>query len=116
MATDLTALKAAIKLVADATVDTVKAGSDATSIGKIAEYQNLIPDLMSLVPQIGNIPTEASALQPADYQALIAELAADLNLPAGKVQSIVAASLKLLQDVVTVMVPDVQALLLAVKA
>ena len=116
MSTNLTALQSAIKLVADAAMDSVKAIGDSNTASKMAEYENLIPDLMALVPQIGQIPAEASALQPADYAALIQILATDLALPAGHVEGIITVSLKLLTDIVTVIVPDVQALIAAIQA
>jgi hypothetical protein len=61
MATNLTAPQTAIKLIADATTDSIKAAGDSTTAAKIAEYE-LLSDVIALIPQIGDIPTEASAL------------------------------------------------------
>ena len=114
MATNLVPLKAAIKLIADAAGDAVKAVGDATPIGKVLEFQNLVPDLLALMPQIGQI--SLNGLAPEDYAALLTELATDLALPAGHTAAIVNASIKLLEDVALTLAPDVQALLAAVKA
>lgn len=115
MVTDIDALKKAIKLVADAVNDSVKAAADTSSAAKLLEYQNLIPDILSLLPVIGEIPVEASNLSAEDYAALIAEVGADLALPAGKTEEIVKASLKLLSDIVLVVIPDIAAVVAASK-
>lgn len=114
--TDISALKKAIKLVADAVNDTIKASGDSNGTAKLMEYQNLLPDILNLLPVIGEIPKEAEHLDAEAYAALIAELAADLILPIGKTESVVKTSLKLLSDVAVVIVPDVLAVIAATKA
>lgn len=112
--TNLGPLKAAIKLVADAVSDGIKASGDATTPAKLADFQNLIPDVLNLIPQIGQI--SLSGLAPADYAALLAELAVDLAIPQAHTAAIVNASIKLLQDVATIIVPDIESVLAAVQA
>lgn len=112
--TNLAPLKAAIKLIADAGNDVVKSLSDTTAAAKLAEFQNLITDLMTLVPQIGQI--SLSGLAPADYAALLAELAVDLAIPQAHTAAIVNTSIKLLEDIATVIYPDVTALIAAIQA
>lgn len=114
--TDIVVLKSAIKLVAHAVNDSVKAAADTNTAAKLLEYQNLIPDVLALLPNIGEIPKEAAHLDPEDYAALLAEIAVDLALPVGKTENIVKASIKLLSDVALVFVPDVEALILATKS
>lgn len=109
MATDLTALKAAVKLVADAVTDGLSSG-----VGTV-KYANLVPDALALLPTIGDIPTEISQLAAADYAALVTELASDLKLPTAKSEAVFAASIKLLSDLSLVLVPDVQAVIAATK-
>ena len=116
MATNLTALQAAIKVVADVVSDSVAAASATSSAAKLADFENLLPDVMALIPQIGDVPSEASALAPADYATLVESLASDLSLPNGKVESIITAAVKLISDIATVIVPDVEAVLAAAKA
>lgn len=111
---NLVPLQAAIKLVADATADGVKAASDTTSAAKMTEFENLIPDLLVLMPQIGTI--SVAGLSTSDYSTLLQNLAADLNLPASHAANVINASMKLLEDLVTVIYPDVQAVIAAVKA
>jgi hypothetical protein len=116
MATGTKALQAAIKLVADAvddTVETVAAGGNP--ITAVLKYENLIGDLITLVPQIGEIPAEAKALTPADYVALVNALVADLGVTDAHAGSIIEASVALLSELATTILPKVQALIAAVK-
>src|SRR4029077_20809645 len=81
MDTDLNALKSLIKLLADAALDTsavVAAG--APPVVAIFTYKNLIPDILSLIPKIGEIPAEAKNLAPSDYVILVTELTKDLSI------------------------------------
>lgn len=114
MAANLAPLKAAIKLIADATRDVMKAAGETNPTMKLLDFQNLIPDVLALMPQIGNI--SLSGLSPADYSTLLTELATDLALPAGHTAAIINASIKLLEDIALVIVPDVEALIAAAKA
>jgi hypothetical protein len=115
MATNLVALQAAVKLVADAVDDGIKAAGDSSALSKAMEFENLLADLINLLPQIGDIPSEASQLQTADYISLLGSLGADLVLPAGKAQNILSSSIKFISDIASVMVPDVEALIAAIK-
>lgn len=108
MGKDLSALKAAIKLIVDA-------GKDVAAKGSLASYANLLPEVMALLPQLGEIPAEAQGLVAADYLSLVEELVADLAVSDAHAQSVITAALKVLQDVVA-MVPDVEALIAAIKA
>lgn len=114
MAANLVPLKAAIKLIADAANDAIKAAGDTNPTLKLLDFQNLIPDVLALLPQIGSI--SLSGLAPADYTALLTELTTDLALPAGHTAAIINASIKLIEDLIAVIVPDVEALVAASKA
>lgn len=114
--TDLTALKKAVKLVADAVSDSIKAAADTSGAAKLIEFQNLVPDILNLIQDIGSVPAEASHLAPEDFATLIAELAADLVLPVGKTEELVKTSLKLLSDIAVVVLPDVAAVIAAAKS
>lgn len=120
MATNLSALKAAINLLADAAVDTaaVVAGGGGTlsAFAALLTYKNLVPDVMALVPQIGDIPDETKSLTPADYVALVEELAKDLSLTGARAAAIANAGIYLLQELVIVALPKVEVLAAAVKA
>jgi hypothetical protein len=114
---NVTALQAAIKMLTDAINDTLSAVEPNQNILKeVFDYENLLPDLIALVPQIGQIPSEVSALQPADYASLLQGLVSELNVTNEKAQAIIAASLKVLADIATVVVPDVQNLIAVIQA
>jgi hypothetical protein len=115
MSTNLKPLQDCIKLLADVAVDSVaasKSGGSAAAI--VGDFSNVLSDLIVLLPEIGSIPS-VSSLGEADYAALVASLGVDLVLP-GKPGAIVTASLKTLSDIVTIIVPDVQAIVSAAKA
>lgn len=116
MATDLTALQNAIKLLADAAVDTAAVASGSNPLATLFTYKNLIPDLMMLAPTIGELPAEAKALKAADYITLVEGLARDLSLTDAHAGSVVNASIDLLQELAIVTLPKVEALVAAVKA
>ena len=104
MSTNISALQAAIKLLAD-------------GVGAIEtkNYGTIMGDLINLLPQLGDIPSEVSGLAVADYETLAANLVTDLALPSGSVSNIVNASLKVLTDIVS-LEPDVVALVAAIKS
>lgn len=115
MATDISALSNVIKLIVDAGKDTVAAIQPNQSvIGRFLAYENLIGDLFSVVPSLGEIPAEVAALSVADYAALAAVLAQDIAANNANATAVINAALKVLQDVVAI-VPDVEALVAAVK-
>lgn len=109
---DLKALQQAIKLVADVANAAVKAQTDTTAQAKIAEFAVVLPDLLALLPLIGDIESEVNALAPADYATLLANLATDLSIQNTKIAGIVNASIKLLGDLAV----DVPVLIQAIKA
>jgi hypothetical protein len=101
------ALLAACKVLADV-INDVAAGSTVDG------YANILPDLITLLPQIGEIGTEAKSLATSDYETLVSQLAGYLNLGTGKAESVLQASIKLLADLQPVVI-DVQALIAAAK-
>jgi hypothetical protein len=109
MATNLSALQAAIKLLADAV-------TDVASKGSVLTYLGLLPDLMGLVPQIGDIPAEVKSMQPQDYVTLAESLAQDLQIPSAKVQGIIQASLVMLNALVGSVLPAVEQLVAAIQS
>lgn len=114
--TNLSALQAAIKLLADLINDSIKAAGDSSIPLKLEEFSNIIPDIMALIPAIGLIPTEAAALQPADYGSLVASFSNDMALPEGKAANIINASVKIISDLASIIIPDVQALIVAANS
>ena len=115
--TDISALALAVKLVADAAKDTEQVVKDGPGpLMALLDYRNLVGDLFDLVPKIGDIPAEAKALEPADYVALAGMLAADLGIGDPHIGPIVDASLALLTELVSGVLPKVEALVAAIKA
>lgn len=116
MGTDLNALKAVIKLFADAVVDTeslIKGG--VSPLNALLAYKNIVPDVTALVPVVGEIPTEAKALDANDYVDLIATLVADLGITDAHAGSIADAAISLLRSVVDHVVPEIEKLMGLVK-
>ena len=111
---NLKPLQDAIKLIADVVQDTINAMEEGNSLSKISDFSNILPDLMVLLPEIGEIPNPATLL-PDDYAVLVGTLTSDLVVP-GKAGKIVDASLKLLSDIIGVIVPDVQAVIAAAES
>ncbi len=109
MAQNLDALKSAVKVVAHAVSDSIKAAKDTTAAARMAEYSNLLPDVMELLPKIGDL--SLTNLAPSDYVSLVQELATDLVVPDAHAAAIIQASMKLIED----LVPDVLALVAAIK-
>lgn len=104
---NITALLAACKVLADVV-------NDAAAGSSVDGYANVLPDLMILIPQIGEIGAEAKSLATSDYETLVSQLAGYLNLGSGKAEAVLQASIKLLSDLQPVVV-DVQALIAATK-
>lgn len=117
MATNLTALSSAIQLIADAANDTVQALQPGQSILQtLLDYENLIGDLEVLIPQIGDIPSEISQIGAAEYVTLIDTLVADLEISNEKAKAVVDAAVKLLNDLVLTILPNVECLVAAIKS
>lgn len=113
MTTQLNALQSALNLIADAAKDTVDSAGESGA-AKLASYQNLVADVLVLIPQIGQIPAEVSSLKPEDYVSLVEGLIARMSITDAHAQLVITAGLKLLNDIVSVVIPDVSALLAAI--
>lgn len=113
---NLVALKGAIKILADAAVDAVSASQPGQTLTqKVSAFENLIPDAMQEIAVISDIKAEVASLQPSDYTDLASTLITDLNFSSAHAQAVVQASLKLLSDAGTSLIPDALALLHAVQ-
>lgn len=117
MADKLVALKAAIKFLADLSVDTEKlVAAGGNPIAALFIYKNLIPDVMALAPHIGELPKSVHDLAPEDYIALVEELVKDMAISDAHAGAVISAAIDILQEVTIGVVPKVQALAAAVKA
>ena len=113
MSAQTQALQALIALVAAAVKDSVAALQPGENLlQKLMGYENLVPQVMALVPQIGNLSVQG--LQPSDYVQLAENLVSNLGLSSAHAQAIMNASFKLLNDGVA-LVPDMEALVAAIK-
>lgn len=106
----LAALKSAVKLVAHVVSDSMKALKDATLAAKLADYSNIIPDLQTMLPEMGDI--SVSSLAPEDYAALVVEIGQDFQLTDAHAEAIVTASIALIVGLIA----PVKALMSAIKA
>lgn len=117
MATNVAALQSAVKIVADAIKDTLAALQPGQSlVAKVLDFENLVTDVAALIPVIGDIPSEVKAMAPTDAVALVDGLVVDLAISNEHAKAIAESSVKLLSDLAIVIVPDVQALIAAIKA
>lgn len=115
--TNIDALKKLVKVIADAAKDTVAAAQPGESVvQRLMNYQNLVGDVIAVIPSVGEIPSEVADLSAEDYAALAKELVTDLGIADQHIAGIVNASLALVNDIIEVVVPDVNNLLAAVKA
>lgn len=115
-ATNLKPLQDAIKLLADVAIDSVKAAGDSSPVAKAVEFENLLSDLLVLIPEIGEIPASAEHLLPEDFVTLTQNLAEDLVLPNGKAMNLITASITLLKNIELYIVPNIQAIIAAAKS
>lgn len=116
MATNLSALKDAIKMLADFGLDTRELVKDGPGlIGAMMDYKNLVADLSALIPEIGDIPSEAKALTPEDYVSLVSALVADLGLTEGRTGSLITAGMDLLAALASI-APAVENFVNVIKA
>lgn len=116
MNTNLVGLTAIINLIGDVARDTIIGlGKGENAIQRIGDYENLLPDITALIHTVGDVPAEASALQPQDYLTLMETLAARLVISNTHAGNIIEASLLLLNHITNIVVPDIKQLLDAVK-
>lgn len=117
MSDNLTGLKAVVNLMADATVDTIKALAPGENpISKLVNYKNLFPDLASLFENISSIPAEVKDLNPEEYLLLVEDLVARLAISNPEAEAIVQACIKLINDSIAVLIPDTNAVIEAIKS
>lgn len=110
---DLSALQAALNLIADAAHDYTSA--DPANNKDLSNYQNLLPDVLALVPKIGEIPAEIKGLTLADGVSLVTALAARVIIPEEHAEKVLNASLEVLK-LIPSLVTSIQNLHSAVTA
>lgn len=114
---DKPALVGALKILADGAKDVIAALQPGQSLSqKIVDFENLIPDAMAELASISDIGAEIKSLQASDIVELSADLVADCGFSNPKAQAVAAAGLKVLGDVASSVLPDLLALIAAVKA
>lgn len=118
MSTNLPGLLAVVNLVGDVAKDTSVSVNEPNQnfMIRVANYRNLLPDLVGLLSNVGDIPAEVKDLAPADYMTLVDSLVARLNIQNQHAEKIIETSLKLIGDLVETIFPDIQALLIAVRS
>jgi hypothetical protein len=115
MSDQMKALQALIAVLAAGIKDTEAALQPGESLmQKLMAYGNLAPQVMALIPQIGNI--SVAGLQPSDYVTLAESLVTDLAVSNAHAKAILDAAFQLVNDGVKYMLPDVEALIAAIKA
>lgn len=115
MATNKQALVDAVLMFGDLVKD-IEASQKASGPMKLLAFQSLIPDFMKLLPEIGDIPSEAKQMAYQDYMDLAQQLVARLAIDDKKAQAIISAAIKLANDIALIVIPDVNALIEASKS
>ena len=110
------AFYALIALVAAAAKDTSDAVVSSSSLlSKVLEFENLVPLLMQLYPVAADIAVEAKAMSAQDIEAAAEQLVVDLEFSSDKAKAVIAAAFPLAESLAG-LVPQVQALVAAIKA
>lgn len=108
-------LQDSVQLVADL----VEAGKNAVSaqgiLNKLKSFSKVGQDAIKLVPEIVGIPGEIKAMAAEDYQALVETIVEDFAVKDPAKKEIIHSSLKAVGNFVTVTLPDVLAIVAAVK-
>lgn len=112
---NLAALQSLVALVAQA----IKAGEAAaqpgqSSLQRILDFEGVAPAVLAFLPQIGNL--SLAGLMPSDYVSLAESLVTDLGFSNAHAKAIIDASFQLVNNAVKYTLPDVQALVAAIKA
>lgn len=112
MAFDFSALEGAVKLVTDAVNDTTTAfGGDSDAW---TEFGNLVPDLLSLAPKIGDLPRDFKKLNVDEVAKLVGIVGSGIKVESEGAKSVVDGVVTLLHDVLS-KVDDVVALSKSIK-
>ena len=95
------ALAAVVQFVADAFNDyeAYAAGAKSPVSGMVA-FGNLVPDVVSVIANVGSLPAELKELDTTAIEALVEDLAARLNLSTPHAQQVLAASVKLVNEII----------------
>jgi hypothetical protein len=104
-------LEDCVKLLAHLIADSIKASHDKNSIARVMEFSNILGDLVVLIPEMGNISLEG--LSASDITHLASVLGE--NLGDAKAAAVSEAAVKCVEDICNVIVPDIQAVIAAVK-
>lgn len=116
MNTNLEGLVSVVNLIADVASDTaVSLVPGEGLLKKISNYENLLPDLSAFIATIGEIPSEAKDLQPVNYLMLVELLVKRLAISHPRAEVVLEAVFNLLNDIVTIIVPDIKELLVVVR-
>lgn len=111
----MAALVALVAVIAEAAKDVEAAVQPGqTALARLMDLQGLAPKVMALIPEIGDI--SVAGLAPSDYISLAESLVSDLAISNAHAKAVVDAAFKLVVDVNQYVLPDVQALIAAIKA
>lgn len=109
MTTNIKSLSDLTTLLTDVVNDSLEAMAHGGNIAAaIFDYENLLPDILTLLPEVREIPAELKTLTGEDYKALVLELVGRLHLPEGHVKELIAATLPVFCTVLDNLFPQIK--------
>lgn len=93
MADNLQAVQQIVNLFVDAFNDTAHAFGDGKGATSITDFANLLPDVMGLVANVGDLSAELKNIEESDLDSILATVEQRLQIPNQKAELIVQAIL-----------------------
>lgn len=114
--TKFPAFAALLVLISTAVKDSISALAPGESLAeKVFGYEDMVPELITFLPQAGEIDAEIKAMTPADYAAAAEELVTDFGFTNGHAQQVIIAAFPVVNGLAA-LEPLVVTLINAIKA
>lgn len=105
-----------INLLVDAFNDTESALGQGTHGVSFSAYGNLLPDIMGLAGEVGDLPSELAMLDAQTIATLVSAAAQKLDIPNEKARAVVDKVVQLLSSILSTTVSQAEAVAAAIKA
>lgn len=115
MAVDHKAIASVITLIVKAVNASTNPLGQGGGISRLADYGSLLPDVIGLVSNIGDLPKEVKDLGVDDIQIIVDQIVTEINVPNAHAQAIVTASLATFDAVMSSVVKKAEELADVIK-